>query len=243
MVNGLYTASRSMTILQNKVDTVSHNLANANSTAFKKSFLINASRVDIQRNDEYLLHQDEDSKMVESYVDHEQGNFIHTQDPFDLAIKDKGFFAIQTAQGTRYTRNGAFTRNALGNLVTLNGDKVLSRSNDPIHLGQGRMVIDPQGKVYMDEKEIAELKIVDFENKQGLTREGNAYFALENPDVQEKLIEHPDIKQGVLEGSNVNVVDSMVAMIRHHRQYDTNKTSIQSIDSTLDKAVNQVGKV
>ncbi len=243
MVNGLFTASRSMTILQNKVDTVSHNLANANTTGFKKSFLINASRVDIQRNDEFLLHQDEDSKLVDSFVDHTQGNYVHTEDPYDIAIKGDGFFTINTNEGMRYTRNGAFTKNAFGELVTLNGDKVMSKADDPIHVGDGRIVVGPDGKVFVDEKLTAELKIVDFEDKQSLMREGASYFAPEDPDAKPKLIDIPEVRQGILEGSNVNVVDSMVAMIRHHRQYETNKTSVNSIDSTLDKAVNQVGKV
>lgn len=94
MVNGLYTASRSMRLIENKVETTSHNLTNVNSSGFKKSMLIIMGEVKIERNDEYKLHQDEDQKLSQSYLDFEFGAFIQTDNQFNMAIQDDGFFAI-----------------------------------------------------------------------------------------------------------------------------------------------------
>jgi len=244
MVNGLYTARNGMMLLQEMMDNTAHNLSNANTTGFKKSLMASITQVDIGRNDELKLHQDEDHQMSENYIDYDQGSLVMTDNPFDLALENSGFFEVDTGNGIRYTRNGSFTRNGMGDLVTLQGYKVLGEDKAPINLDEAaEFSVSAAGKVYADGKEVAKLSIVDFANKRDeLGREGfNLYYS--KTDAEPERAVNTTIKQGFLESSNVSVVDSMVEMIRFQRNYEANQKSVQSEDETLNKAVNDIGRV
>jgi flagellar basal-body rod protein FlgG len=233
-----------MMLLQEMMDNTAHNLANANTTGFKKSLMASIAQVDIKRNEELKLHQDEEHQMSENYIDYSQGNFVITENPFDLALQSSGFFEVETENGVRYTRNGSFTRNGMGDLVTLQGYKVLSEEGLPINLDESHdFFVSASGKVYADGKEVAKLSIVDFADKRAdLGREGHNLFYSKNGAEPERAI-NATVKQGFLETSNVSVIDSMVEMIRFQRNYEANQKAVQSADETLTKAVNDVGRV
>jgi flagellar basal-body rod protein FlgG len=244
MVNGLYTARNGMMLLQGMMDNTAHNLSNANTSGFKKSLMASIAQVDIRRNDELKLHQDEEHEMSENYIDYSQGSMIVTGNPLDLALESSGFFEIETENGIRYTRNGSFTRNAIGELVTLQGNKVLGEDGLPLTLDESaEFSVSPSGKVYADGKEVGKLSIVDFADKRTeLGREGyNLFYSKANARPEQAL--NATLKQGFLESSNVSVIDSMVEMIRFQRNYEANQKSVQSEDETLSKAVNDIGKI
>ena len=132
MVSGLYTARNGMILLQDMVDNTTNNLANANTAAFKKSITASIAQVANRRNDEGLLSQEESHQMSENHIDWEQGSLVKTDNPMDLAIQGNGFFQVETPDGIRYTRSGNFTRNGMGEVVTLQGFKVLDQSGGPI---------------------------------------------------------------------------------------------------------------
>jgi flagellar basal-body rod protein FlgG len=244
MVNGIYTARNGMMLLQEMMDNTANNLSNANTTGFKKSLMASIAQVDIRRNDELKLHQDEEHQMSENYIDYSQGSLLLTENPFDLALEDSGFFEIVTPNGVRYTRNGSFTRNAMGDLVTMQGNRVLSEDGMHINLEDSSdFFVSASGRVYADGKEVAKLSIVDFANKRTeLGREGYNLYYSKTGEVPERIL-NTTVKQGFLESSNVNVVNSMVEMIRFQRNYEANQKSVQSEDDTLNKAVNDIGKV
>ncbi len=223
MVNGLYTATNGMRILTDKVDAVSNNLANGNTTGFKKSMLVSMAEVKNTRNDEYLLHHDEKQKIVENHIDMSQGPMLTTEDPFDLALNGEGYFAVETSEGERYTRSGSFSLNPMGELVTLSGNRVLDKSGSPIFL---------QGKIMSV-------------NEKGhkMQPSGQGTFKPLNENAQFSFATKTQVKQGYLEGSNVNTVQSMVEMIRYHRNFESNQKAAAAIDDTLGKAVNDIGNV
>jgi flagellar basal-body rod protein FlgG len=244
MVNGIYSARNGMMLLQEMLDNTANNLSNANTTGFKKSLMASIAQVDIRRNDELKLHQDEDHQMSENYIDYSQGSLIVTENPLDLALETSGFFEVETENGIRYTRNGSFTRNAMGDLVTLQGYKVLG--TDGLHINMddsAELSVSVSGKVYANGEEVGKLSIVDFENKrETLGREGfNLYYSKTGEKPEQAV--NATIKQGFLESSNASVVDSMVEMIRFQRNYEANQKSVISEDETLQKAVNEVGRV
>ncbi len=244
MVNGLYTARNGMMLLQEMMDNTAHNLSNANTTGFKKSLMASIAQVDINRNDELKLHQDEDHQMSENYIDYSQGSMVLTDNPFDLALENSGFFEIETENGIRYTRNGSFTRNGMGELVTLQGNRVLSEEGFHINLDEAtEFTVSASGRIYADGKDVGKISIVDFPNKRTeLGREGyNLYYSKTGAEPERNI--NITVKQGFLESSNVSVVDSMVEMIRFQRNYEANQKSVQSEDDTLSKAVNDIGRV
>ena len=177
MVNGLYTASRSMINILAKQEVHSQNLANASSTGFKLSRLVNSTEVKVGRNDQNQLHQDEDQKIAGRYTAFTQGPLLKTGNDLDFALTNPGFFVIEGEEGTRYTRNGGFSLNPNGELVTLTGMRVLDENGSPIQLrGEGAVQLMEDGGVFRDGKRVTRLGVVEFPDNGKLLSGANGLF-------------------------------------------------------------------
>ncbi len=244
MVNGLYTASRGMMNILAKQDVMANNLANANTTGFKLGAFATRSTVSIGRNDELKLHQNEKQDLNEGYTQFSQGSFVQTDHPLDIALAGDGFLKIKVPEGVAYTRNGGLSLNADKQLVTLNGQSVLDQNQEPIALDGNTIAIQANGTIFVDGQQVARLGIGEFEDKTALIPRGDGLFTntrpMENPAHAPR---NTEIRQGFLESSNVDTVSAMVAMIAYSRNYEADQRVIQSIDQTLNHAVNEVGKL
>lgn len=244
MVNGLYTASRGMMNILAKQDMTANNLANANTTGFKLGALATRSTVSIQRNDELKLFQSEKQVLNEGYTQFSQGSMVQTDHPLDIAISGDGFLNVKTPDGVAYTRNGGLTLNSDKQLVTLNGRAILDDNQEPISLDGNSIAIQSDGTIFVDGQQVCKLGISEFDNKSGLVSRGDGLFtntkAAENPAHAPRQTE---LRQGFLEASNVDTVSAMVAMIAYTRNFEADQKVMQSIDQTLNHAVNEVGKV
>lgn len=245
MVNGLYTASQSMTNILSKQDAHAQNLANATSTGFKLSRVVNQTQVAIGRNDLNQLHQDENQKISGRYVSFAQGPMIKTGNDLDFALSGAGFFMVQGENGVKYTRNGSFSLNSEGELVTLSGRHVLDGDGSPIQLrGEGSVQIMEDGGLFREGRLSARVAVVEFKDNNQLIPGAEGLFTNAdpegNPPATPALV---GVKQGFVEGSNVDPISTMVNMIAEYRNYEADQRAIQAIDSTLGKAVNDVGRV
>lgn len=266
MVKGLYTAYTGMLNQQNRLDVLTNNLANSATNGFKKEGTTSqafddALAVKIKDTSDYNLARNLGNmslgvKIGECYTDYNQGSFRVTNNVYDAALDGDGFFGISVTNkngeaSVKYTRDGAFTVNKDGYLVTKDGDYVLNQAaalaSNP---GAGgfirvdpnlRLVIDEQGNMYQNNQQVGTLGAVSFADYNYLGKYGENMYQLE-PGGQ---IQASDAKlvQGSLEMSNVNVVSEMVEMINISRAYESNQKIIQTIDSTLEKVVNSVGRV
>lgn len=194
-----------------------------------------------------------------------QGGLQQTENPFDLALEGEGFFAVDTPAGERYTRNGSFLINEQSFLVTKNGEFVLGE-NGPIKIKKHNFVIDQDGVIYqnstfaeddgrlvsLEENEwenlerVDRLRLVDFQRKRYLKKVGNSFWRSTEESGAAEIAapgKRPHIRQGFLEGSNVNPVTEMVLMIEVHRTYEANQKLIQSEDSLLSRLINDAVKV
>ena len=259
MVKGLYTAYTGLRNEQRRLDVISNNIANSNTTGYKKMGVTSQSfsqelavRVD-DDSDGYLVKGIGDVslgvKIGETYTDFSQGGFRETGNAYDVALEGDGFFTISTTDksGTehiRYTRDGSFTVTRDGYLVTKDGDFVLGTNNQRIQIpgaDTADVSMDSLGNVYANEVLVGRLQIVDFQNRDALSLYGeNMFEALPEAGM---VASTALTRQGYLETSNVNVINEMVSMITITRAYETNQKMMQTIDSTLDKAVNEIGKV
>jgi len=180
---------------------------------------------------------------LQEYVrtDLSQGNLRSTSNPLDIALEGDGFFRIQTPNGIRYTRNGSFSLNADGALVTENGDQVLGK-NGAIIIGAGNITIDTQGQITVDEKVVDTLSVDTFVRPERLQKAGQSYCVYTGP--QEEIVEPEQVivKQGCLEESNVMVVEEMAKMIETLRTFESYQKIIQTFDETSYKAINEVGR-
>ena len=186
-------------------------------------------------------------KTGENYVDYSEGPIKTTGNTFDLAISDRGFFAVEYTNkegetSTKYTRDGNFTMDRQGYLVTQDGDFVLDTNGRQIKMNPALQVsIDRAGNITQDGVDVATIGLTDFEDYDYLKRFGENFF--EAVDGATEIESESDIYSGYLELSNISVVTEMVNMIAIQRQYDSNQKVITTYDDTLETAVNQLGKV
>ena len=252
MVRGLYTACTGMVNLMARLDVISNNLANSDTTAYKKEGSTSQSFnsvLAIKINDSSVKYIPQPVgnmslgvKIGETYTNYSDGNLEETGNTLDVALAGKGFFAISYAdrngnESIRYTRDGNFALSSDGTLMTKDGDFILDENGDMINIPPGTDIsINESGVIYASGQEVARLQMVDFEDYNYLKKFGeNMYIAVDGAVTQEANCK---VYQGYLEASNVNVIDEMVEMISVTRDYESNQKIIQSIDSTLETAVN-----
>jgi len=266
MLRGLYTGAMSMLAQWTNLDVVANNLANVNTSGYKKDETIFMSfpKMLIHRlYDNYIITSEglRDKRpevgalgtgvgVNEIATLHSQGPIQKTDNKFDLAISGKGFFTIEGPnKEIFYTRNGTFTIDAQGYLVTKDGYKVLGL-NGYIQVPKGDFHVQENGKViisptqdWKSPQEIDSLKIVDFTDKRGLNKRGDTLFEATKYAGEPQVIAQPKILQGYLEKSNVNPIEEMVKMIEIQRIYEISQRTVSSFDDTLRTAVVEVGRV
>ena len=187
-------------------------------------------------------------KIGENYVDYSVGPIKSTGNQFDLAISDRGFFAVEYTNkagetSTKYTRDGNFTMNVQGYLVTQDGDFVLDENGRRIRMDTGLPVsIDHNGNITQEGAAVATIGLTDFEDYNYLERFGENYFQPVEGATETEEVES-QIYAGYLEMSNISVVTEMVNMITLQRQYESNQKVITTYDDTLDQAVSQLGRL
>ena len=258
MVKGLYTAYTGMINEQNRMDIMTNNLANASTVGYKKEGSTSQSFDDVltvkikdqsvgMRNVQRLGVKNPGVKIGENYTDYSQGSFRITGNTYDLALSGEGFFAIEFTNkagetDTKYTRAGQFTLNKDGYLVTEEGDYVLDTQNRRIRLNT---LIDSSitddGTIYQNGQAVAKIQVTDFEDYDYLEKYGETYY---QPIQGAKTIAaKAQVTSGYLEMANVQIVSEMVNLISITRAYESNQKVVQTIDDTLDVAVNQIGRV
>jgi len=240
-----------MAVQRDKMEVLTNNIVNAETTGFKKDSLltstftevmlkrINDPNVNILGSSEvgtysFGTHVDE---LVTDYV---AGSLESTEKSTDLAIQGSGFFVIETDGGERYTRAGNFAVSGEGYLVTEDGDYVLGQ-NGRIHVGSTDFSVSADGTVTGASGETNKLKIVNFDDTGVLRKQGNnLYYAYggETPaDAQ-----YATVRQGFQESSNVDVSEEMVDMITVYRKYEASQKMVTITDDSLGLAVN-LGKL
>ncbi len=271
MTKGLYTAYTGMINQMNRMDVLTNNLANSDTNGFKKEGATSQAfdevlAIKLKDSSEYGIPKGLGDvslgvKIGETYTDYSQGPFRVTDNKFDFAIDGDGFFAIsftnkQGVSSIKYTRDGAFTLTKEGYLVTKDGDFVLNKeaalaSNNQINNGipAGAIRVDPlveikadeEGRIFQNGQQVAQLGLVNVADYDFIRKYGENLYDLQAGGA---IVDSgARVRQETLEMSNVNVVYEMVEMITTTRAYETNQKVIQTIDDSLDKAVNDIGRV
>lgn len=259
MLRGLYTAYTGMLNEQYRMDIMSNNLANADTVGFKKEGSTSQAYSEVMavkikdttenpNTPKRLGNMSLGVKIGETYTDFSQGSLRDTGNTYDLALSGDGFFNIEFTNkagetSTKYTRAGNFTLTKDGYLTTKDGDYVLGE-NGRIQLSTtaGNTVITEDGSIYQDDVLVTKLKITEFEDTNYLTHYGESMWDAKEGAVANDATDF-GIHQGYVEMSNISVVTEMVNMISIQRQYEANQKLITTYDESLDKSVNQIGRV
>lgn len=250
MSSAIYAAAAGAMLNQRRLEILSNNLANVNSIGFKKdlaSLRIAETPKDVAESMRSLSLNNQMPTapiwvQLESRTVFEQGQLKITANPLDLALEGKGFFAVETPAGTRYTRKGNFTRSAEGDLVTSEGYPVLGEGG-PIRIDGRTFSVDEEGNVSVDNAEVDRLRIVNFNNSKQLRKIGDNLFATVSQTDAGQPAESVTVSQGFVELSNVDAVRTMTDMIDVLRGYESYQKVIRAIDESNARAINDVGRV
>ncbi|MDI6869785.1 MAG: flagellar basal-body rod protein FlgF [Bacillota bacterium] len=255
MIRGLYIGASGMLVELRRTDVIANNLANVTTNGFKRDELVGESFPAL------LLRRYNDAASpgmgpagyppvvgplslgavaTETATDWAPGPLTATGNPLDLGIAGEGLFVVQTPNGLRYTRDGAFTRNGEGLLVTEGGFPVLGEQG-PIELGDGEVQVAADGTVAVDGQVVDRLRLVRFPQGSRLVKEGDNLFA--TAAAGQPVDAGTEVHQGFIERSNVNTVREMIGLIASVRSYEANQRLIQMEDELMQKAVNEVGRV
>ncbi|MBL8949541.1 MAG: flagellar basal-body rod protein FlgG [Myxococcaceae bacterium] len=259
MLRSLYSAASGMEAQERRMDTISHNLANTNTTGFKKQ------RADF----EDVLYETVKSagapsqnggvsvaplqvglgvRNVATTRSQAQGDLLTTQNPYDVAIEGNGFFRVIKPSGEfAYTRAGNFRVDGMGRLVTQRGEQLDGNISVPVEAQQISITADGTVSARMPGKdemqELGRLELTLFTNPAGLEANGgNTYTATEAAgqamQVRPGEAGAGSLAQGFLENSNVKAVEEMVDLIGTQRAYELNSKVIQTADQMLNRLTN-----
>jgi flagellar basal body rod protein FlgG len=235
MLRGVYSAGTAMASAQQWLDVISHNLANASTTGYKRDGL--AFDDGLVRE---LAGQGGRGRTIGSlgsgsvlrgkYTDQAVGAANSTGNRLDVAIlSEEGAFAVRAPAGVRYTRDGNFSLDPQRRLVDQRGHPVLDRNQQPIFVPPGQPEFSEVGELLVDGEFVAQLGVwqADF------AKVGQGLLSANRPT----LVETPRLQPMALEGSNVNAVAEMVSMIRLNRAFELAQRQIQSQDESLQRLI------
>lgn len=218
MDSGYYAAFTGLASRMQALDVVANNLANVNTTGFRGQFEFYES-VSANLGDQVLTPinaaANDYGVLGGADIDLEEGSFVPTGNPLDLAIKGSAFFAIKTPRGIRYTRNGSFHVNSDGQIVNQDEDVVLGPNNLPVQVPQGELKIAQDGTVSVAGAVAGNLRLVEFAPGTDLLPEGATNFVA--PDGSAQDAKNSTVAEGMLESANVSPVKETVELMTLQR--------------------------
>ncbi len=235
MIKGIYLAARSLDAKMKNLNIVANNLANINTTAFKKELPF-SEIIDSYGN-----------VQVKQLTDYKQGNLVQTSNPLNMGISGNGFFVVQTKNGMQLTRDGNFQVSPEGFLVDKDGNKVMGK-NGAISLNtlslenDHTITVQRDGEIKQGDKIIDSLLIAKMDQPENAYRTAGVDFLTGNTGIQAASEQEYQIRQGYLEESNVNPIQQMEQMIQLNNDFSSSQKMINFLDKSLDEA-NQIGTV
>lgn len=268
MIRSLNTAEKAMQMQQVRIDALANNLANVTSTGFRGILTRVSESGAVPTADEIrdgLIQPQTDQTAqkplpragikgddnwlpvnpLEMYhaTDNRSGPVTATGRDTDVALLGRGFFSLQTDAGERYTRGGSFVLNSQKELTTPDGTRVLG-TGGPIVIDGQSFSIENDGRVLVDGAVAGQFKVMDFSDPTRLEHVGgNLLKAPEGMEAQPVPVEEIVVAQGHLEGSNVDPISTLVAMIEAQRAFEVHSKVLTTEDEMLSKSVNNLPRV
>ncbi len=237
MLNGLYSAASGMLAQQTRMDMLANDLANLNTTGYKQTRI---GFRDLIYNTEQGVRVGAGSAVVDAGRNDAEGALQQTGDPLSLAIAGPGFFQVRRSDGSiALTRSGDLTTDASGDVVTSSGDRLVPPLHIPVGTDMTKLGVAPDGTVSVGQTTIGKITLVNVTNTAGLEALGDSQFAPTADSGQPRPVAGSAIEQGYLEASNVDLSQTMVALIDAQRSYEMDSRAIQNQDQMMQVA-NQI---
>jgi len=252
MLRSFYIAGTGMITQRNKMDVVINNITNMDTVGYKSDQLVTRSFPDLlldRLNDPAIINrntyvgpQNTGVHIDEVALDFTQGVNEETGEMTDIAIVGEGFFCVDTPQGVQYTRAGDFQVDQNGMLLTQEGYYVLGQGGGRINVGTNGFAVQGDGTITtMQGQQMAKLRIVRFEDMTNLRKVGNNnYLPYNNAPAIDMAT--PNVRQGMMEGSNVDVGRTMADMLMTNRVYESSQRMLRMVDESLAKTVSEIAR-
>jgi len=258
MLRGIYIAASGMSGRADAIDVLANNLANVNTNGYKADKLSASSfnKMLLSRIDDAppgvlgKINQPPQVGQAEmagaiaenQYIDFTPGGTTFTENPLDLALDGPGFFTLDGGNGqVFYAREGAFTIDSDRYLINQSGLRVLDPAGQPIRIySPGEIRVDSDGSISIGGLPAGKLGVLEFTDLNTLTKAGHNLFSstsASGPATNTEVI------QGAIERSNVNPISSLTQLIAKFREFEAAARTVDTIDRTLDKVVNELGRI
>lgn len=258
MASGIYTAMSGAHMQEQRLETLSNNLANANTPGFKRHEALykqvhnDATKVGDPnqalgvRHPVRFLPEDRLPGLIDERWTHwSQGPMMVTENNFDVGLEGEGFLTVQGPNDQPlYTRNGALRLQADGTLVNGDGLALLDQAGRTIQIAgdRGRFQVSEDGFVQVGDEALGRLNIVTFDDLQPLERLGGSLYRHPDPNAAPRPADAVTVHQGYLEGANVNPVHTMTLLIKTNRIFEMNTRALQAYKSMDESAISNVGR-
>ncbi len=223
-----YTTLSRQSGLMKEMRLVANNIANANTTGYRQQGLVFSEFIKDLPNSPSLSMSRSEARNTSL----QQGVLTETGGQFDFAIEGEGFFLIETPAGNRLTRAGSFSPDAQGDLVTMDGARVLDSNGSPIFVPPDIASIDvgSDGTLSVNGQLLGQIGVYRVGEPKDLIREGNTQFRAQG-DVEP--VEEPVVLHRFLEGSNVNAIEQVTRLIEVQRAYELGQSFLETEDERL----------
>jgi flagellar basal-body rod protein FlgF len=236
--NDLYVSLSAQVALEKRMDTIANNVANMNTAGVRAGGV---------KFDALLSHTGSDSVAYassgEAYISRDPGPMNFTGNSLDAAIGGDGWFALQSPAGTVYTRDGRFHMSDTGELQSVKGYPVLDPGGGQITLdpSAGPVTISQDGAISQNGKQLAAIGLYIIPPDAKLTRSDNSAVRSSLPATQAEDLTSNTVRQGYVEGANVNPIIEMTRLIAVTRAFDDAVAAIQQSDTKSDDAIRTLG--
>lgn len=239
MESPIYVLASQQDALDRQMQVVANNVANVNTSGYKTRGVLF---------EDYLKQPDPKAQGHHMVLDRgsfrntNQGAMVKTDNPLDVAISGKGYFAVQTPQGIQYTRAGSFQIDTEGNLVTNDGYRVMSGGGQAIAIPENarQIAIGRDGTISTDVGDVGQLQAVTFDDENAMEQTyGGFYTTDQAPQVSTEAA----MMQGMVESSNVRPVEEMARVIEITRTYQRVSRLIEGENERLRGAIRTLGRV
>lgn len=260
MLKSIYTPLSGAIAQERALEIIANNLANANTNAYKAekvtfrklvaepfknyaeplppaNYKVNLEDVSPLKGNEIAY-----VGIDQVYKDMTKGGEQVTGNPLDIMLDGEGFLTVNTPQGERLTRDGALTINSNGILTTRGGDPILGERGN-IVVNSHSFEITVNGEVFENDRYVDKLLVRNVADPSQLEKVGGNLYFYGGPEEGVSDIKFPQVIQGSLERSNVNVVESLANMILAHRSYEAYAKALKNYDSMMEKSSNTIGDI
>jgi len=245
MIRGLYSSADGLLVQAARTDVIAGNLAGASVPGFRRDVL---SVTAFGRALEYTAGGGAAGVpngfllRPSTELDLRPGPMRQTGGGFDVALEGPGYFCVETARGEAYTRGGALRLDASRRLVTAAGDAVVGQAG-AIRIDGTEVEFGENGDVVVDGARVDRLKLADFPAGTAMERLGRGLLGAGATSAVPHDATKVRVRQGYLEGANVDAISEMVAMISALRAFEASQRALQANDQTLEKAINEIARV